>query len=107
VWPAPLLQRGDEERKRCRCYEMRDGKVHSPLPRRREQRALHYGRDDNGRRGLGKRRCELGPRLGEGARDHHGDVILLFAGAELPDCSNDCLEQPAYRKVTIGAKGVD
>jgi hypothetical protein len=36
-----------------------------------------------------------------------GDVILLFSGAELLDCSNDCLEQWTYRKMTIGAEGVD
>ena len=45
--------------------------------------------------------------LREGPRNHHGDVILLFAGAELVDGSNDCLEQWTYRKMTIGAKGFE
>jgi hypothetical protein len=80
---SPTTSKGDEKRKRCRQGGMA------------------------GRRGLGKRRCELGPRLGEGARDHHGDVILLFTGAELADCCNDCLEQRTYRKMTIGTKGVN
>src|ERR1035437_9875281 len=45
-------------------------------------------------------------RLRQGARNHQGDVILLFAtAAELLHRLNNCLEKWSHGKVKIATKG--
>ena len=56
-----------------------------------------------GRASLGRTRIQLF----EGPRNHHCNVILLFAtAAELLDRPNKCLEKGSHPKVRMAPKGI-